>query len=502
MRSLFFKIFLWFWLAMILVAGAALLSLQAYLAAGDDGIHTLARSPANPAAYVAVEILEQSGPAALRDHLESWGRHSGARGFVFNEHAAEISGQHAPREAIAVAQRARETGKDATYRSARRVFIASHVSGADGKNYIFVAELPNRPPGANPPPLPPDGPPPAGAPPGAGPPGGPPQPGPGRPPFPLGPLGFALQQPRILVLILSAVVLMSGLVCYGLARYLTGPLQRLRSSARQLADGDLTVRVGTAVQNRHDEMGELGRDFDFMAEQIETLVSLQRRLLRDMSHELRSPLARLNVAVGLVRQRTGPEIAGVLDRIERETQRLDDLIGQLLTLARLEAGAKSKEATEIDLAAMVQEVAADAQFEAQSCRRQVRLVACDECTVTGTPELLRSALENIVRNGIRYTPEGAQVEISLRCESRDVEPHAVVRVRDHGPGVPEDSLQDIFRPFYRVADDRNRQTGGVGLGLAIAQQAIRLHGGTIKAVNAAGGGLEVEVSLIAASVCR
>jgi len=217
--------------------------------------------------------------------------------------------------------------------------------------------------------------------------------------------------------------------------------------------------------------------------------------LRDMSHELRSPLARLNVAVGLLRQRTGSELSGVLDRIEREGQRLNDLIGQLLTLARLEGGMKAKEETQIDLGGLVHEIVADAEFEAQSCMRQVHLLSCDECTITGAPELLRSAIENIIRNGIRYTPESSAVEVSLLCEQRDGKPHAMVRFRDHGPGVPEDLINDIFRPFYRVADDRDRQTGGVGLGLAIAQQAVRLHGGTIVATNAPDGGFVVEIDL-------
>jgi len=310
-----------------------------------------------------------------------------------------------------------------------------------------------------------------------------------------GPLRFLLSQPRILVLILAAVVLMSGIVCYGLARYLTRPLQRLGVSARQLADGNLAVRVGVAVQNRRDEIGDLGRDFDFMAVRIESLVSSQRRLLRDMSHELRSPLARLNVAVGLVRQRTGPETGSVLDRIELEAQRLNDLIGQLLTFTRLEGNLHAEKQTTIDLAAVLRDVVVDAEFEAQSCKRQVRLLLCEECSVTGTTDLLRSAIENVVRNGIHYAPEGSEIEITLRSEQRNGEPLAVIRIRDHGPGVPESSIDDIFRPFYRVGDDRDRHTGGVGLGLAIAQQAVRLHGGTIAAANAPDGGLVVEICL-------
>jgi signal transduction histidine kinase len=496
MRSLFFKIFLWFWLAMILVAGAAVVSLRVYLDPEEEGMRALAANFRDPVAFMAVETFEESGQAALRQHLERWGRQSGFRGFVLDERGVEVSGQDLPAEVAEVARRARDTGQGAAQRAPEFIYIASHIPGANGKSYIFVAGLPNRPPRANRPPLPVPGGPSELLPPPPPPPPPPRGLAADRPPFPLGgPLGFVLTQPRILVLILAAVVLMSGVVCYGLARYLTGPLQRLRASARQLANGDLAVRVGGAVQNRRDEMGDLGRDFDFMAEQIESLVSSQRRLLRDMSHELRSPLARLNVAVGLVRQRTGAEVSADIDRIEREAQRLNDLIGQLLTLARLEGGTKPKEETPIDLAALVHEIVADAEFEAQSCKRRVRVLACQECATTGAPELLRSAIENIVRNGLRYTPEGSQTEVSVACEQHDGEPRAVVRVRDHGPGVPEASISDIFRPFYRVDDDRNRQTGGVGLGLAIAQQAIRVHGGEITAVNAPDGGLLVEIRL-------
>jgi two-component system sensor histidine kinase CpxA len=291
---------------------------------------------------------------------------------------------------------------------------------------------------------------------------------------------------------------MAGIVCYGLARHLIRPIRTLRTSTRRLADGDLTVRVGAAVQKRHDELGDLGRDFDYMAERIDSLVSAQRKLLRDMSHELRSPLARLRVALELARRQTGPEVSGILGRIERETRRLDELIGALLTVARLEGGEIRSERMRIDLAALVHEIVADADFEARSRGRRVSLLRGDACTVVGTVEFLRSAIENVVRNAIRYTTEGTQVEVAVTRQERDGESRAVICVRDHGPGVREDSLQDIFRPFYRVDDDRDRQTGGTGLGLAIAQQAVRLHEGTISAENAQGGGLLVELTLPAA----
>jgi len=531
MRSLFIKIFLWFWLAMILVAGAAVVTLHVHLDPEEEGLRKLANNFKDPAAYVAIETLEESGPQALRRHLERWNRYSGFRGYVFDDSGKEVSGQETPSEVVEVAAKARQTSQAAVHRTDTFMYMASLIPGMSGKIYIFVSGLPNRPLDADRPPValgggPEDGPPPRPGPGRLGPgrpgpekfgPGdlGPDEfgpneqgpgergprsglgPGEGRPPFPMGggPIRFLLSQPRIIVLILTAVVLMSGIVCYGLARYLAGPLGRLRASARQLADGNLAVRVGDAVQNRRDEMGDLGRDFDFMAERVESLVTSQRRLLRDMSHELRSPLARLNVALGLGRQRTGPEISANLDRIELEAQRLNELIGQLLTLARLEGGTKVEKETTIDLAAVVREVVADAEFEADSCKRQIRLLACDECTVTGTLELLRSAIENIVRNGIRYAPEDTDIEISLRREQQDGREQAVIQVRDHGPGVPEEVISDIFQPFCRVGDDRDRNTGGVGLGLAIAQQAVRLHGGTISAANAPGGGLIVEIKL-------
>jgi signal transduction histidine kinase len=513
MRSLFIKIVLWFWPAMILVAGAAMLSLRAY-EDREEGLRTLSRDFANPAGNVAAEILEDDGADALRQYLERWARHAGFRGFLFDAHGVEISGQNVPPEAAEAAARAVDTGRGAVNRSAAATFIASQAAGPSGTKYIFVDGRMSRgsgpdefrspkggpppdlhsgaekPGGPEPPPKPGEG-----GPSGAGRDRGP-RGGPDGPPFPFGgPLGFLWDQPRSLMLILAAVVLTSGVVCYGLARYLAGPLQRLRASARQLAEGDLTVRVGAAVRNRRDEMGDLGRDFDFMAERIESLVSAQRRLLRDMSHELRSPLARLHVALGLARQRTGPEAGGALDRIELEAQRLNELIGELLELVRLEAAHDVRARTPVDLAALLHEVVADAEFEARGCNREVRLLQCAECMVSGITELLRSAIENVARNAIRYTPEGAAVDISLDCERRADGSWAIIRVRDRGPGVPAESVNDIFRPFYRVGDDRNRQTGGVGLGLAIAQQALRVHGGTIFAVNALGGGLLVELSL-------
>ncbi|NLX13253.1 MAG: HAMP domain-containing protein [Phycisphaerales bacterium] len=463
MRTLFVKIFLWFWLAMIMVAGTAVVSLHAYLAGEMEGTSVRTVGFQNPVARMAVAILENDGPAALAHYLDRWNDVSGMCQYVLDEQGRALAGQTLPPEVAELSRRLPEPGTEVWRHSPHSTYVASRISCAGGNNYVLVSSMPPRPPGLG---------------------------GPGMPP---GPLRFLWEKPQFLVIILVAVILTSGVVCYALARHLTNPLRELRVSARQIAEGDLAVRVGTGVQNRHDEMGELGRDFNFMAERIESLVSAQRRLLRDMSHELRSPLARLHVALGLARQQTAPQAGAALDRIEREAERLGELIGALLTLVRLEGGQVVSGKTTVDLAALVRSIAADADFEAKSSGRRVRVLRCDECPMIGVPELLHSAIENVVRNSIRYTPENTEVDMTLTVGSGEGELPVVVCVRDQGPGVPLDAIPDIFRPFYRVDDVRNRRTGGAGLGLAIAQQAVRVHGGIISAANVQDGGFMVEL---------
>jgi two-component system sensor histidine kinase CpxA len=283
------------------------------------------------------------------------------------------------------------------------------------------------------------------------------------------------------------------LVCFLLARYLTSPIVRLRAATQRLAGGDLTARAGAVGSRRRDEIAELVRDFDGMASRIENLVNAQSRLLNDISHELRSPLARLNVALGLARQRTGPEAASTLDRIEMEAERLNELIGRLLALARLEGGDQSMQRAPVDLEQLVREICKDADFEAQGRNCRVASNIAADCVVMGNADLLHSAVENVVRNAMRYTREGTEVEIVLARWEGANGPEARILVSDHGPGVPAESLDKLFRPFYRLDDARGRQTGGVGLGLAITERAVRLHGGSIKASNRPDGGLDVEI---------
>lgn len=290
---------------------------------------------------------------------------------------------------------------------------------------------------------------------------------------------------RLIGLLLTAVI-----VCYALARYLTTPIRKLREAAQKIAEGDLKTRVATRVRRRRDELADLARDFDIMAERIETLITTQQRLNRDISHELRSPLARLNVALEIAKQKSSPETAPILDRIELESTRLNEMISRLLMLAKLESGADDIERVKVDLAELVKDVAADADFEAQANGRFVEVSTADTCEVMGSENLLRSAIENVLRNAVRYTAERTVVEVSLATRNG----HAILSVSDHGGGVPEDELSNLFRPFYRVGEARERKTGGIGLGLAIAERAIKAHKGSITAKNL-NGGLSIEIAL-------
>ncbi len=297
--------------------------------------------------------------------------------------------------------------------------------------------------------------------------------------------------PETLPLRLLAIVVVTGLVAVSLARYLSRPIRILRGATQQMAAGDLSVRVAQQLAGADGETLALGRDMDRMAERIEELLETQRRLLRDVSHELRSPLARLNIALELVRRRSPPDVEPAFDRIERETERLNGMIGELLTLSRLESGRGMERTERVDLTALVEQLVDDAAFEAEQQGCSVELGARDACSLDGSEELLRRAIENVVRNAVRFTGTGTTVRIDLSCAGGLAE----LRVRDRGPGVPEGALGDLFKPFYRVDDHRARGAGGTGIGLAITQRAVLLHGGEVEARNAEGGGLEVALRL-------
>jgi two-component system sensor histidine kinase CpxA len=291
----------------------------------------------------------------------------------------------------------------------------------------------------------------------------------------------------------TTILLIAGLVCFWLARYITAPIRHLRTATHRLATGNLSARVGGYDERRKDELADLSRDFDHMAEQIESLLKSQRRLISDISHELRSPLTRLCVALGLARRHASPEFSSALDRIDLESERLNHLIGSLLELARLESGAEVLEGEPIELDGLLQEIVADADYEAQSRNRHVRIMSADACTVNGDAQLVRAAAENVIRNALSHTEERTSVDVTLKLVPGSNSETAVIRVRDRGKGVPEESLADIFLPFYRVGDARERSAGGSGLGLSITDRAVRLHGGSVKAENCEEGGLVVEL---------
>jgi two-component system sensor histidine kinase CpxA len=286
----------------------------------------------------------------------------------------------------------------------------------------------------------------------------------------------------------------SAAVCLVLARYLAAPVDRLRVATRRMAAGDLNVRVLPALRQRHDDLGLLAADLDAMAERLRQLLEAKQQLLRDVSHELRSPLARLQLALSLARRdETGAERH--LARIACEADRLEQLIARTLKLVRLERPAAALEHLTIDVGELLRNIAADVAIEADARGCLVSVQAQGKLVVSGDPEVLRSAFENVIRNAVRYSPAGAVVAVSAHQKGADGAP-VEVAVRDQGPGVPEKDLALIFEPFYRADVAReHRSAGGEGLGLAIAARAVALHGGSISARNLEGGGLAVTVLL-------
>lgn len=449
MRSLFLKIFLSFWLATALFAVLVILA-------------TVALRPTRKISAIealqpkfladAVDAYESGGQGKLRDYFRGLHDRENIHAMLYDDHGALVS-RPIPPWFMETYKGTRHTTDTFLGRlNPHFQMLKSEMTTPGGHHYTLVTQLP---PGQN---------------------------------ALFGPNGV----PGLGILI---AVLSSGLVCYFLAGYLTSPILRLRKATQKLAAGDLSARAGGVSKRSNDELSQLVRDFDTMAEQIEKLIGAQSRLLKDISHELRSPLARLSVALELARQRTGPEAQSVLDRISLESERMNELIGSLTTITRLESGTGTLRKIPVQLEEIIEEVAHDAAFEAQSRHCQVEAEVMDELPVLGDSGLLRSAIENVVRNATRYTREGTTVKIHAEKVQRAGRSEAVIRVTDSGPGVPEDSLKKIFQPFYRIDDARVRSTGGVGLGLAITDQAVRLHGGTVAASNLPESGLLVEIRL-------
>jgi len=305
-----------------------------------------------------------------------------------------------------------------------------------------------------------------------------------------------LEQPGVPAATLFLALVVSAVVCFLLARYLVAPVDRLRRATRRMAGGDLDVRVSQSMRGRQDDLGLLATDLDTMAERVRNLLESKQQLLRDVSHELRSPLARLQLALSLARRQDNPAERH-LARIACEADRLEQLIARTLKLARLERPADSVECTPVDIGALLQSIVDDVAIEADAQGCAVTVQAQSGLEVSGDAELLRSSFENVIRNAVRYSPAGAQVGITARHTQGLAQREECVEViiYDQGPGVPEKDLELIFEPFYRVDAARDRAGGGEGLGLAIAARAVALHKGAIEARNLQSGGLAVSVIL-------
>ena len=287
--------------------------------------------------------------------------------------------------------------------------------------------------------------------------------------------------PRNFIVILGVLLLL----CYAFARHLTDPVHQMQVAADRLGRGDLTIRLRS---KRRDELGQLARSFDRMADRLQTLLEAERRLLLDISHELRSPLARLGVALELAR--TSPDPEKHFDRVENEAARLNSLVGELLQVTRAEADPSTRRREHVDLTELLSEIVDDTRIEAEARGCGIAWTPGPPVTILGDEELLRRAIENILRNAIRYEPQGGEVEVSMISNNG----LALIEIRDHGPGVPPGAEARIFDAFYRVDADRDRASGGVGLGLSIARRSVELHGGSIIATNA-DPGLVVSIQL-------
>jgi len=462
MKRLFFKIFLWFWLGMVVMSAALVTSaaLTQSRSAEDERLRNKYELPLELRSHHEADLLERNGPSAVAQYINSLEQHELIRNFMLDDTGHEVLGRQIPATVLHVLPQVDQAAPAVPVFFSQDRVMAEKVAGPSGRQYTFFMQFPP------------------------------------RPFFPHSLVLFFFEDVgseglvRVIALLATATVF-----CLWLARHITGPIGKLRWAASEIANQHLEARADEGVTGRQDELADLGRDFNRMAERISALVASQRRLLADVSHELRSPLTRLNLALGLARQHSTTESTAHLDRIERETERLNNLIGQLLSLARIESGVDTQKSKAFDLGALVQEVASDGDYEARSRDCRVTFEPGFECSVEGTPEMLRGAIENVVRNAVRHTAEKSAVEVALEFQPNDNNDYAVIKVRDHGDGVPEADLADLFIPFHRVSEGIRKDPYGAGLGLAIAERAFRLHGGSVSAANAPDGGLIVTLQL-------
>lgn len=440
MGSLFWKIFLWFWLTLIIIAAGVFWGTALYVHNSDTLQKQDLRSRyLNNRIELLKQVIYHGGEDTAANILKN--KHLNARHtriYVIDEHANDI------------------LGRSVDF-SHPKLTKHGSVSAANGETYTIFSLQKKR----------------KGLP----------------PPRFLGPFS---KNPSIYLLWLGIALFVSALVCFLLARYLTRPIHTLQHATKALAQGALDTRVAQAIGSRRDEIADLGQDFDRMASRLQSLVNNQKQLLSDISHELRSPLARMQLAIGLARKKIGDQASAELERIEQETERLNDLVSQSLTLSRLDAGAVYAKNDFIELGKLLQKIINDCDFEAAEQQKTVNLTIRQSFTINANSELLHRALENIIRNAIRYTQVNTAVEVEISPYSND---QIKIAVSDNGHGIPENKIAGLFEPFVRLSEARDRDSGGYGLGLAIAKRAVELHEGSISARNKAFGGLVVEILL-------
>jgi two-component system, OmpR family, sensor histidine kinase CpxA len=483
MKTLFAKIFIWFFVSVVVLISASY-GLTRLTMREPRRVPREWGDPFVIHAEYAREALERDGRAGLDHFLDLVETTSRMSAYVVDRNGRDIRGVAVPSDVDSLAREV-FAGRTTGFREKDKQSYFGYRLGAAAAMDSSVLVLV--------------------------PPGGPKPPRHGSIPF-IPPHG------RWIVIVLIGI---GGVLCYFLARHVTSPVTRLRRAVADLAAGDFSARVEAGRGMGDDELAALGRDFNVMADRIESLVASHNQLLRDVSHELRSPLARIRVAIALVQQQgsagdrqalpgNGESIdPALLARIEREVERLDSLIGQVLTLSRLEAGVKSAKSERIDIGGLVHSVAEDARFEAAGKGSEVRFEKVEGLFLEGEPSILRSAIENVIRNAVRVSAPGAPVEIELEeiaevenpdnagneVKAANARKYVAIRVLDRGPGVSDGDLERIFEPFTRGEKSRDRQSGGTGLGLAIARRAIETHGGSIRAHAREGGGLVVWMCL-------
>ncbi|MBF0501559.1 MAG: HAMP domain-containing protein [Candidatus Riflebacteria bacterium] len=298
-------------------------------------------------------------------------------------------------------------------------------------------------------------------------------------------------------ILLGAFLLITGILCFFLARSLAQPVLALRRMSRCFAAGNLSARVSRDVLERRDELGDLSRDFNFMAERLEVTLNRQQQLLRDISHELRSPLARMQVALEIAEKRADAHSLELIPRISLEVSRLEHLIQEVLTLFRLDDRESPCERVPVVLEKLIDTVISDARFEAGNASERIQWSSPPEkqTQILAPQDLIGRAIENVLRNAMKYSPADTSIEVTLTIQHEPLPKTASIRVSDRGPGVPPEKLNHLFEPFFRCQEDRSRSSGGAGLGLAIARRAVETIGGKVTAANRDGGGLQVEFVL-------